>query len=142
MPELPEVETIKNDLKQKILNKKIKKVEVRIKRIVKSDLNDFLRTIKNNKFKSIERRGKLIILKLFKGNKFLLVHLKMTGQLIYRQGKDIVAGGHGLPRPTDGLPGKYSHVIIVFSDNSRLFFNDMRKFGYMKLVDIDELKKI
>jgi formamidopyrimidine-DNA glycosylase len=59
----------------------------------------------------------------------------MTGQLIYERGKVLVAGGHTFPTLADPLPNKYSHVIISFADGGKLFFNDMRQFGYMELAD-------
>lgn len=55
MPELPEVETIRNDLKQKILKKKIKKVDLRLKKIVKSPAKDFISILEGNNFKEIKK---------------------------------------------------------------------------------------
>jgi len=63
------------------------------------------------------------------------VHLKMTGQLIYRYDHKTVAGGHNLPKDLGPLPNKFTHLIFSFADKSKLFYNDMRKFGYMKIVD-------
>lgn len=154
MPELPEVETIKNDLKRKILNKKIKRVDLRTKKIVKSPVKDFVLDLERNKFADIERRGKLLIFsvktrqRLVSTTKYLLIHLRMTGQLIYQKGKEITAGGH-----SDGsrdrfetcpynLPDKHTHIIFYFNDNSQLFFNDLRRFGVAKIVDEKELEKI
>jgi len=142
MPELPEVETIKRDLSQKILHKKIIKVEVRKKRIVKNGLKEFLRILTGNKFVRLDRIGKLLIFVLERDGYNLLVHLKMTGQLIYCHQGDFVAGGHSLPKIGNTLPNKYSHVIFTFADNSRLFFNDMRQFGYLHLVKQADLEKI
>ncbi|MFA5318720.1 MAG: bifunctional DNA-formamidopyrimidine glycosylase/DNA-(apurinic or apyrimidinic site) lyase [Patescibacteria group bacterium] len=140
MPELPEVETIRNDLSKKILNKKINRVEVKKPRLIKSGVKKFKEIISGNKFKKIDRRGKLIIIHLQK-NGFLLVHLKMTGQLIYKKGNRIMGGGHG--ELDDGkLPGKHTHIIFEFSDKSNLFFNDLRQFGYMKIVNGKELEKV
>jgi len=65
----------------------------------------------------------------------------MTGQLIYQKKNKITAGGHG-ELDNKKLPNKFSHIIFTFSDNSQLFFNDMRQFGYMKIVDEKELDKI
>lgn len=142
MPELPEVETIRRDLSQKILHKKITKVEVKKKRIVKGDTKKFVQILVGNKFVSLGRVGKLLILTLDRNKYNLLIHLKMTGQLIYCHQGHFVAGGHSLPKIGDSLPNKYSHVIFTFADNSRLFFNDMRQFGYLQLVNQSELDKI
>jgi formamidopyrimidine-DNA glycosylase len=142
MPELPEIETIKNDLGKKIINKKIKDVEVGLNKIIRSNLGEFKSVLIGNKFIAIDRRGKLLIFKLASRDKTLLIHLKMTGQLIYCQKGKMIVGGHSLPKIESDLPNKYSHVIFYFSDGARLFFNDMRQFGYLKLVDRQELKKI
>ena len=148
MPELPEVETIKNDLRKKILGKKIRKVDLRLKKIVKSSEKGFVLVLEKNSFESIERRGKLLILGLSQKNKYLIIHLRMTGQLIYQKGGEIVAGGHSesgrdgaLPYLHD-MPNKHTHIIFHFSDKSKLFFNDLRRFGVAKIVDKKELEKI
>ena len=149
MPELPEVETIKNDLKQKILKKRIKKVDLRLKKIVKSSKKEFVLILEKNSFKNIRRRGKLLMFDLSQKNKYLLIHLRMTGQLIYQKNKEVIAGGHSdrrrdeaVPRLYDDLPNKHTHVIFHFSDNSQLFFNDLRRFGVVKIVDKKELENI
>ena len=66
MTELPEVETKKNDLKKFVVNKKIKNVNIKLPRLIKSDINKFSPTLKNNSFKNIERVGKLLIFELGK----------------------------------------------------------------------------
>jgi formamidopyrimidine-DNA glycosylase len=141
MPELPEVETIKNDLKKAVLNKRIVGVSVFKKTVVKSFFADFIKTLKKNNFKDISRIGKLLIFHL-ENKKYLLIHLKMTGQLIYCVEDKCIAGGHEVLGSIGKLPNKYSHVIFNFQDDSTLYFNDMRRFGYMKIVSEDELKKI
>jgi formamidopyrimidine-DNA glycosylase len=142
MPELPEVETIRSDLEAGAVGKTIQKIEIRKKRLVKNDASVFRKTLKGNSFASAGRVGKLLIFRLSEGDKYLLVHLKMTGQLIYCEGENIIAGGHSLPKIQGCLPNKYSHVYFVFEDDSHLFFNDMRTFGYLKLVGSDELARI
>lgn len=142
MPELPEVETIRRDLSKKIINKKIRNVLVGKKRIVRNDAKKFVSILIGNKFIKIDRIGKLLIFSLQEKKSYLLVHLKMTGQLIYcHQGK-FIAGGHSLPKIGNELPNKYSHVIFTFVDGSNLFFNDMRQFGYMEIVDEKKLEKV
>lgn len=133
MPELPEVETIKLGLQPKILNKEIVDLVVSKDKIVKNNTKQFIDSLLGNRFVDIDRVGKLLIFVL-PDDKYLLVHLKMTGQLIYVKKEDRVAGGHNWP-PVETLPNKYSHIIFSFADNSKLFFNDLRQFGYLKLVD-------
>lgn len=139
MPELPEVETIVSDLNKKIVNKKINKVDVRLKKIIKT--KNFIDVLLGNIIKKVFRRGKLIIIEL-KNNNYLLIHLRMTGQVIYQEKEKIIAGGHSDNNyDLKKLPNKYSHVVIYFNDNSKLFFNDQRQFGILKIVDSDGLKK-
>ncbi|MDD5031790.1 MAG: bifunctional DNA-formamidopyrimidine glycosylase/DNA-(apurinic or apyrimidinic site) lyase [Patescibacteria group bacterium] len=159
MPELPEVETIKNDLKKRILGKKIIEVEIRSKKVVhpvrnressngvKSRPADFVKILKGNSFFGLDRIGKLLIFELGDKENFLLIHLKMTGQLIYWNKGEIVAGGHEMedgkiPGAGDRPPNKYTRLIFSFSDGAKLFFNDLRKFGYAKIVGKKELEKI
>jgi len=142
MPELPEVETIRRDLEGKIVRKKITDVEVRAKKIIKTNLKEFVEALKGNQFTKIERKGKLLIFNLQTKDQFLLVHLKMTGQLIYRYDHKTIAGGHNLPKNIGELPNKFTHLIFSFSDKSYLYYNDMRKFGYMKIVDQAERDRI
>jgi formamidopyrimidine-DNA glycosylase len=140
MPELPEVETIRQGLSKKVINKKITKVEVKKPNLVRNKQASFKALLNNNNILNIDRIGKLLIFVL-NNNSFLLIHLKMTGQLIYSSGKDLIAGGHNFP-PVDNLPNKYSYIIFSFIDGSFLYFNDMRQFGYMEIVDENNLEKI
>jgi formamidopyrimidine-DNA glycosylase len=134
MPELPEVETIRRDLFKKIIGKRIIGIEVKKNSMVKGSTPIFIRKIKNRRIIDIRRTGKLLIFDLGQ-NLNILVHLKMTGQLVYKKGLQIVAGGHNIPKSDNKLPNKYSHIIINFFGGGRLFFNDLRQFGYMRLVD-------
>lgn len=133
MPELPEVETIRRGLSDKILNKKIVSVEIKKPKLLRNKVAKFKSLIDKNSILSIDRVGKLLIFNLADNN-FLLIHLKMTGQLIYSFQDNLIAGGHNFPATTE-LPNKYSHVIFKFIDGSSLFFNDMRQFGYLHIVD-------
>lgn len=135
MPELPEVETIRRGLAKSVLHKNISDVKVINSYPIRGNKNTFAGILKNNRIEDIGRIGKLLILKLSNG-KYLLIHLKMTGQLIYKYGHRIVAGGHNLPHISEkDLPTKYTRVIWNFKDKSKLYFNDMRKFGYLEIVD-------
>jgi formamidopyrimidine-DNA glycosylase len=121
MPELPEVQTIRDELANKILNKKIKEVEVKFPGLLNVPAKVFISTITGTEIISIRRRAKLLIFDL--SNQWsLLIHLKLTGQLI-------VAGQPG--------PGK-PHLIYHFSDGSKLTHYDLRKFGYAKLIKTAE----
>jgi len=141
MPELPEVETIRRDLSKNILNKNISGVEISKPKMVDGSTLKFKKILIGNRIIRIDRTGKLMIFVLENDEKYLLVHMKMTGQLIYVSGKKQVPGGHNFPK-LGKLPNKYSHIIISFADKSKLFFNDMRQFGYMKMVDGKGLERV
>ncbi len=141
MPELPEVETIINDLNKKVVGVEIESVQLPLEKIVKNKKKYFLDFLVGNKIKKIGRRGKLIIFYFFNpSNQYMLVHLKMTGQLIYKNKDVIIAGGHSQDKTLDNLPNKYTHVIFNFKNNTHLFYNDLRQFGYLKLVNKGELE--
>ena len=140
MPELPEVETIRRDLSHRVINKKITNVSIRDKKIPS------LGFLVGKKFIKIERRGKLLAFLLADG-KYLLVHLKMTGQLVYlgcgtHNVERVTAGGHKMTAKDLQVPNKFTRVIFSFADKSQLFFNDMRRFGYMKIVEAKEKERI
>ena len=134
MPELPEVETIRRDLSENLLHKKIIDVLVRLPKIVKNEVIDFTKFLIGQEFTQISRRGKLLIFDI-NNDLFLTCHLRMTGQLIYQDKTKITAGGHSDPGFDPELFDNKSHVQITFADNSKLFFNDMRQFGYMHIVN-------
>lgn len=142
MPELPEVETIRRDLEKRILNKEIGSVVVRYHGSARASRGNFSDTLVGETIGEIDRIGKLLIIKLTPSKQYMLVHLKMTGQLIYEEKDEQVNGGHSFSDIPKKLPGKHTHVIILFSDNSVLYFNDMRKFGYMQIVDEDRLGEV
>ena len=142
MPELPEVETIRRDLTEVLVGKKISDVQIVHKSPIQGSADKFRKILLGKKVKQIERIGKLMMFDL-SDDHFLLVHLKMTGQLIYRYDHKIVEGGHNLPLfKENDLPTKYTWVIWKFNDGSQLYFNDMRRFGYLKIVDKKEKDKI
>lgn len=132
MPELPEVETLKRELNRALVGKTFAAAAVLWPGTIKPlSPKKFNALIKNQKIIGIERRAKVLIFKL-SGQINLLVHLKMTGQLVFKN----IIGGH----PED--PAKYTRVIFTFTDNSKLLFNDLRKFGWLKIASETELPKI
>lgn len=143
MPELPEVETVRLQLLSKIKNKQIKKVQVFNEKTVRSNLV-FSKKLKNKTFSNIDRIGKLMIFS-FKNEPdlFLLAHLKMTGQFFFVDKKNKVSGGgHSITElDKKDLPNRHTRVAFNFTDNSFLFFNDMRKFGYIELANTETVKR-
>lgn len=158
MPELPEVETVVRELRAKIRNKKITKVKVFLPKIVSVGPKTLSNIRKNNPvmvkrfisgttgkiIKNVTRRAKMIIIDL-KGDSAILVHLKMTGQLIYLSKNNLQKPLRLLNIPNIKpviLPSKWTHVIFDFSDGSKLFYNDMRQFGYVKLVEDNQITQV
>ena len=134
MPELPEVETIRRDLQQAIVGKKIKDVEIRLPKVFHGDKTGILRKT----IEGIDRKGKILIIKL-SSDKSLLIHFKLTGQLVWvPEAGERVTLGHPIPFAGSGLPAKTTHVIFEI-DGGRLFFNDLRQFGWIKVVRSSEL---
>lgn len=140
MPELPEVETLRRGLVDEIVGKTIKDVEVRNGKSFTGDPDNII----GAKVKSVERRAKLLYLPLSNG-KSLVIHLKLTGQLIYlHDGPKTggVIGGHPEKVYDQTPPHKHTHVTIEFSDGSHLYFNDLRKFGWMRVVAQGDESKV
>ncbi|OGY45944.1 MAG: DNA-formamidopyrimidine glycosylase [Candidatus Buchananbacteria bacterium RIFCSPHIGHO2_02_FULL_38_8] len=143
MPELPEVETLRTELNRAVKGKTIKTVLVKVPKMVKPlTPAKFQQQIKNKKILDVSRRAKILILKLT-SDLFLTIHPKLTGQLIFQPKKGrAVIGGHPQKGGTENLPNKFTHAIFQFSDGSKLFFNDLRKFGWMRLADKQQVDKL
>lgn len=138
MPELPEVEIISRGLRKLIVDLKIKSVEIRLSKIFTGNLNNIIGAT----VCSIERKAKIIIINLDNGYS-ILIHLKMTGQLVIDRKQNNrstrVAGGHPSADWVADLPNKFTHVIFVFSNGITMYFNDLRRFGYIKLCKTNEV---
>ena len=138
MPELPEVETIVRELDQVLPGKKITAVSVlRAKSFVGDEKELVGRTIVN-----VERQSKMTVIGFENYPKKLVIHLKMTGQLIYLSGTHRVVGGHPTPDWVNELPGKSTRVVIEFDNGAKLFFNDLRVFGWLKLMKKEDWEKL
>lgn len=136
MPELPEVETIVRDLNKKLKNKKIVAVESPDKKVWQLAAGE-VKNILGKRIKAITRRAKMIIFDL--ADYYLIIHLKMTGQLVYQSKVALIAGGHPILSEGKKLPNKFTRAIFKFNDQSRLYFNDIRRFGWVKLAARDKL---
>lgn len=133
MPELPEVETIRRQLREILVGKKVVEIEV----LNNKSFNGEKRGLLGKKVVDISRKAKVIEI-VMESNLSVLVHLKMTGQLIFVDGKTRVVGGHPTADWVNKLPSKHTRIIWKFGDRSKLFFNDMRKFGWMKVVNSEK----
>lgn len=144
MPELPEVETIARQLDTKLDGKRIRNVEVMK---AKSFIGDPKQLI-GKEVAQVDRVSKMIIFRFKETHLVMLGHMKMTGQLVWRPKKwedgDLkgeIVGGHPTEDWVSKLPSKHTRVTIEFDDQSLLFFNDLRIFGWLKLTDEEEVQK-
>lgn len=146
MPELPEVETVRRGLQRLIVGRTIKHI-----------LHDTPKSFPNPKSEvgefalganvlGVRRRAKVLLIDLSSHYTFV-VHLKMTGQLVF-VGRERWGAGHPNDSLVKELPDRSTRVTIEFTDGSRLFFNDQRKFGWVRLVptiavpEIDFMKRV
>lgn len=134
MPELPEVETIRRDLAKLVVGRKITAVTVATPSLLRGYSPERLKQrLEGRKITGVQRRAKILIFEFDSGDK-LLVHLKMSGRLLYV--------------PADAELAKHTHLIFGLDNGSDLRFVDMRRFGYYKLVeggvleDVPELRHL
>ncbi len=137
MPELPEVETVARQLNNSLLNRVINKVIVYRDKIFTGDSLGLY----GKKVQKVGRKAKMIEIEFDGFESLVQIHLKMTGQLIFVDGEKRVVGGHPTSDWVKQLPNKFTRVEVLFADGSTLFFNDMRAFGWVRVVTkIQELR--
>lgn len=137
MPELPEVETIKKGLSKRIIGKKITDIVIENQKSFQGEVKNVI----GSSIIDIERKAKLIRIKLSNGSN-LLFHLKLTGQLIVIDHSERFAGGHPSHDWHAKLPNSNTRITFDLSDNIKLYFNDMRKFGWCKVLKDSEIEAI
>ena len=143
MPELPEVEVIRSGLSELIAKKTIEKVNVLNAKSFQASTSSIDVFVNNSTILSVKRRAKILLIELSSGYS-LIIHLKMTGQLLFRDNQNKsknFAGGHPSDSFLSVLPDNHTRVELIFTDSTALFFNDMRKFGWIKLLPTTELKE-
>lgn len=127
MPELPEVETVKESLKLRLSNKKIIRARVLWDNIIAYPGKDeFIKEIANQTIRDVKRRGKFLMFDL--DDYFLLSHLRMEGKYFFKKIGDSI--------------DKHEHVIFELDDNTELRYRDTRKFGKMYLIKKEDIDKI
>ncbi len=146
MPELPEVETVRRGLHRLIIGKTIKSEKHDTPKGFPNTPGDVTAFLVGAKVTDIRRRAKVLLIDLDTAYT-LVIHLKMTGQMVFR-GEQTFGAGHPNESLIGELPDKSTRVDLEFSDGSHLFFNDQRKFGWMRLLptvevpNIDFMKKV
>jgi len=137
MPELPEVETIRRQLNEVLVGKKIKRVEVLREKSFGGDPKKLV----GWEVSLVGRKSKLIEIYFKNKEEVVIIHLKMTGQLVFVDEEKRVAGGHPTADWVSSLPSKHTRVMLDFVDGSKLFFNDLRVFGWMRVVNKEKYEK-
>lgn len=119
MPELPEVETIRSDLQKELVGEKIIAIDYKVPNMLKPDPDTVLKNSVGKEVLSFTRIAKLLLINL-KGGGHLAIHLKLSGQLFIK--------------PATDTPTKYTYVNFFFDNGKNLWFNEFRKFGYVKYI--------
>jgi formamidopyrimidine-DNA glycosylase len=141
MPEGPEVETIRRGLEAGALGQVIEAVEVLWPKSFPVPASLIERDVVGATVSRFGRRAKVLLMEL--GNGYtLMFHLKMTGQLVLAQADGTrFAGGHPTLSMGGELPDVSTKVMFTFVSGDRLYFNDQRKFGWIKLVRIEDVER-
>lgn len=138
MPELPEVETVRIGLQSFLPGKVVKSVEHDWPKGFPNAPADVQAFLIGATVERVKRRAKVLMIEL--NTKYtLVIHLKMTGQLVYRGDHERFGAGHPNDSLVHDLPDKTTHVQFAFTDGSHLFFNDQRKFGWVRLMPTAEV---
>src|SRR3990167_5118063 len=133
MPELPEVETVRAGLSQFIIGKAISGVKYDWDKSFPNAKSDVQAFLIGAKIIAVRRRAKVLLIDL-SSEHTLVIHLKMTGQMVYRGSGEAFGAGHPNDSLIGELPDRSTRVTLTFEDGSHLYFNDQRKFGWMKLL--------
>src|SRR5438132_10810902 len=141
MSELPEVETVRSGLAKFLPGRRVQNVWHDWQKSLPNAPADVARFLVGAEVTSIRRRAKVLIIGLSSGYS-LVIHLKMTGQLVFQGQGEKFGAGHPTASLINQLPDKSTRVILDFTDGSKLFFNDQRKFGWMRLLPTVEVPEI
>ena len=140
MPELPEVETVRSGLQKLLPGHVIGNVEFDWPKGFPNDPIAVKEFMIGATIKQVRRRAKVLLIDL-STDYTLVIHLKMTGQLVYRSQGERFGAGHPNDSLIGDLPDKSTRVTFTL-DGAQLFFNDQRKFGWVKLLPTDEVMQM
>lgn len=139
MPELPEVETMRRGLQDTIAGRRIVAVEVRWPPVFDVPEPVIDTEVAGHRITAVRRRGKVLIFDLDSA-RHLLLHPKMTGQLVVqRRGRTVFPGGHPSRSMLGPMPNPTTRVVLTMDRQVSVFFNDQRKFGWLRLVTTPQL---
>lgn len=140
MPELPEVETVRRGLSELIIGKRVASESHDTPKGFPNAVADVRQFLLGATISDVRRRAKVLIVDL-STDYSLLIHLKMTGQLVF-VGETRFGAGHPNDSLVNALPDKSTRVTLTFEDGTQLYFNDQRKFGWVKLLPTDEIAEV
>lgn len=141
MPELPEVETVRAGLQRLLPGRAVSAAEHDTDKSFPNAPSDVAQFLVGAEVAAVRRRAKVLLIEL-SSDYSLVIHLKMTGQLVYVGMRERFGAGHPSDSLVGHLPDKSTRVTLSFTDGSKLFFNDQRKFGWMKLMPTVEVPNI
>ncbi len=141
MPELPEVETVVRGLQNLIVGKKFRRATSDNQKSFPNAPTDVKEFLIGAKVTRVRRRAKVILIEL-DTNYTLMAHLKMTGQFVYVGETERFGAGHPNDSLIGSLPDKSTRVQLEFNDGTHLYFNDQRKFGWVRLIPTPEIPNI
>ena len=132
MPELPEVEIVRQSLDKKIKQKRVKKVIIRNRNLRFLIPKNFKSYIKNKKIVKVDRFSKYLIIHFLEGD-YCLVHLGMSGTIHIIDKYNLSKYTNTSFYHSPFLPKKHNHVELVF-DNLKVIYNDPRRFGFFEII--------
>lgn len=147
MPELPEVETVRRGLQGLVVGRTVDKVDSDTPKSFPNTDADVRNFLIGATIIGVHRRAKVLLIEL-STDYTLVIHLKMTGQLVFRAAGVAFGAGHPNDSLIGELPDRSTRVTFIFNDGSKLYFNDQRKFGWIRLLptievpNIDFMKKV
>jgi formamidopyrimidine-DNA glycosylase len=141
MPELPEVETVRTGLARLLPGREIVTVDFDWPKSFPNSQADVQRFVVGAEVVAVARRAKVLLLEL-SSEYSLVIHLKMTGQLVFRGAVEQFGAGHPNSSLVAELPDKSTRVTLAFEDGSHLYFNDQRKFGWMRLMPTPQVASL
>lgn len=142
MPELPEVETVRVGLAELLPGLTVLTVTSDTAKSFPNSASDVATFLVGAQVTQVRRRAKVLLIDL-NTNYSLVIHLKMTGQMVYRSNDDHERFGAGHPNDSlvNKLPDRSTRVTIEF-EKAKLFFNDQRKFGWVRLIPTIEVENL
>tara|TARA_B100001741_G_scaffold306257_1_gene299475 strand:- start:205 stop:1071 length:867 start_codon:yes stop_codon:yes gene_type:complete len=137
MPELPEVEVVRRSLDNFIAGLKINKVRIFNRNLRYKISRDFKKVVQGQKITSILRKGKFLLIRL-KNKKIIIIHLGMTGKIFIKTQKNSLAFVTSFYYERRFIK-KHNHLMLNLSNSVDLIYNDVRKFGFIKVKNFQEL---